>query len=140
MVIHTTLAVLVHGLRPLFLRGRWDIHCLASGFCAAAILLSEYFMITFRRGGLVFPREVWARALLPGFFAMLLAPVFFFGFNLIAGLIGYPVREVDDGRERRRRRGGVKAVTPLRAWRYATRFANACSGNTAIGTRTDLHL
>ena len=104
VVVHTTLAVLVHGLRPLFLRGRWDIHCLASGFCAAVIPLSEYFLVTFRRGGLVFPREVWARALLPGFFAMLLAPVCFFGFNFIASLISYPVRQEEEPGGRRQRR------------------------------------
>ena len=103
IVIYTALAVLVHGLRPLFLRGRWDIHCLASGLCGAIIPLSEYFLITFRRGGLVFPREVWARALLPGFFAMLLAPVFFFGFNFIARLIGYSVRQEEEVGRRRRR-------------------------------------
>ena len=104
IVIHTALAVLVHGLRPLFLRGRWDIHCLASGVCGAVIPLSEYLLITFKRGGLVFPREVWARALLPGFFAMLLAPVIFFSFNAVATLLGYTVRQIEDDRERRRRR------------------------------------
>ena len=104
IVIHTALAVLVHGLRPMFLRGRWDIHCLASGVCGAVIPLSEYLLITFKRGVLIFPREVWARALLPGFFAMLLAPVVFFAFNGIASLLGYTVRQVEDDRERRRRR------------------------------------
>ncbi len=104
IIVHTFLAVLVHGLRPLFLRGRWDIHCLASGFCGAMIPLSEYLLLTFHRGGLVFPREVWARALLPGFFAMLLAPVFFFGFNFIALLIGYPVRQEEEPDSRQRRR------------------------------------
>lgn len=103
IVVHTSLAVIVHGLRPLFLRGRWDIHCLASGFCGAVIPLSEYLLLTFRRGGLVFPREVWARALLPGFFAMLLAPAVFFGFNFVALLIGYPVRQEEEPDGRRRR-------------------------------------
>ena len=104
IVVHTVLAVLVHGLRPMFLRGRWDIHCLASGVCGAVIPLSEYLLITFKRGALIFPREVWARALLPGFFAMLLAPVVFFTFNGIARLLGYTVRQVEDDRERQRRR------------------------------------
>lgn len=96
IVIYGVLAVLVHGLRPLFLRGRWEIHCLASGFCTSAILLGEYGMLTFRRGGLVFPRELWARIFLPGFFAMLLAIVVFLFFNSIAGLIGYQVRVEED--------------------------------------------
>ena len=96
IVVYGVLAVLVHGLRPLFLRGRWDIHCLASGFCTSVILFEEYGMLTFRRGGLVFPKELWARIFLPGFFAMLLAVVAYFGFNFIADLIGYEVRVEED--------------------------------------------
>ncbi len=92
IVLCGVLAVLVHGLRPLFLRGRWDLHCLASGFCTVVILAAEYLLITFSRGGLIFPRELVGRILLPGFFAMLLAPFVYFSFNSIAGLIGYGVR------------------------------------------------
>ena len=29
ILLFTLLAVITHGLRPLFLRGRWDLHCLA---------------------------------------------------------------------------------------------------------------
>jgi hypothetical protein len=100
IVLYGVLAALVHGLRPLFLRGRWDIHCLASGFCTVAIVLSEYLMLTFQRRGLVFPKEIWARMLAPGFFAMLLAIVVFFLFNAIAKLIGYPVRAIEEERAR----------------------------------------
>ncbi len=92
IVLYGVLAVLVHGLRPLFLRGRWDLHCLASGGCAVAILATQYLMITFNRGGLIFPRELVGRIVMPGLFAMLLAPLFYFSFNSVAGLIGYPVR------------------------------------------------
>jgi hypothetical protein len=99
IVLYGVLAVLVHGLRPLFLRGRWDLHCLASGVCAVVILSAQYLMITFNRGGLIFPRELVGRILMPGLFAMLLAPVVYFSFNSIAGLIGYPVRlEEEDPR------------------------------------------
>jgi hypothetical protein len=86
------LAMLVHGLRPLFLRGRWDLHCLASGFCTVVILSGEYLLITFHRSGLFFPREVWARIFLPGFFSMLMAPFVYLFFSALAAAIGYPVR------------------------------------------------
>jgi hypothetical protein len=99
IILYGLLAVFVHGLRPLFLRGRWDIHCLASGFCTVVILLSEYLMLAFQRPGLVFPKELLARIFLPGFFAMLLAVGFYFFFNYIAGLLNYPVR-IDDDRDR----------------------------------------
>ena len=108
IVLFGVLAILVHGLRPLFLRGRWDLHCVASGFCTVAILLAQYALITFKRGGLIFPRDLWARLLLPGFFAMLLAPLVCFGFYFAAGLLNYPIRVYEDERQRRAR---VRAAT-----------------------------
>ena len=97
------LAIMTHGLRPLFLRGRWDLHCLASGFCTVVILAAQYAAITFSRGALVLPRDLIVhtllpRILLPGFFAMLLAPVVYVGFYLVANLLDYPVRLVEDRR------------------------------------------
>ncbi len=103
IVLFGVLAVLTHGLRPLFLKGRWDLHCLASGGCTVVILAAQYAMLTFVRGGLVFPRELAGRILLPGFFAMVLAPVVYLGFYLVANLLGYPV-QLDTEEERRRRR------------------------------------
>ncbi len=93
IVLFAVLGTVIHGLRPLFLRGRWDIHCLASGICAVIILLAEYLLITFRRGGLIFPQFLWPRIFLPGFFAMVMAPVVYFVFNSIANLVNYPVRD-----------------------------------------------
>lgn len=99
IVLYASLGLLMHGLRPLFLRGRWDVHCLASGLCTIIILLAEYLLLTFRRGGLVFPASLWPRLLLPGFLAMVASPVVFFGFNFLAGVIGYPVREEEEEEE-----------------------------------------
>ena len=107
IILFGVLAMLVHGLRPLFLRGRWDLHCVASGFCTIVILLSQYALITFKRGGLIFPHDIWARLLLPGFFAMLLAIPVYFGFYLVAGLLDYPVRVYDDEHRRRERAAGI---------------------------------
>ena len=95
------LAIMTHGLRPLFLRGRWDLHCLASGFCTVVILAAQYAAITFARGALVLPRDLilhvlLPRILLPGFFAMLLAPVVYGIFYGVANLLDYPVRVVED--------------------------------------------
>ena len=92
VLLFGVLAIIVHGLRPLFLRGRWELHCLASGFCASAILLAQYLMITFKRHGLIFPHELWGRILVPGFFAMLLAIPVYFLFRLLAAALGYTVR------------------------------------------------
>ena len=97
------LAVMTHGLRPLFLRGRWDLHCFASGFCTVVILAAQYAAITFSRGALILPRDLilhvlLPRIFLPGLFSMLLAPVIYVLFYVVANLLNYPVRVVEDRR------------------------------------------
>ncbi len=96
------LVILVHGLRPLFLRGRWELHCLASGVCVVGILVAQYALVIFHHGGLTLPREFWARLFLPGFFAMLIAPLVYLGLYVVALLLGYPIRvyAAPDRRER----------------------------------------
>jgi hypothetical protein len=51
-------------------------------------------------------QDLWTRLLLPGFFAMLLAPAVYFGFYVVAGLLNYPVRIYEDERQRHARRAG----------------------------------
>ncbi len=98
IVLFGLLAVLTHGLRPLFLRGRWDLHCIASGVCTVVILAAQYTMLTFVRGGLILPRDLAARVFLPGFFAMVLSPFVYLGFYVVASLLNYPVRLEEDRR------------------------------------------
>jgi hypothetical protein len=93
ILLFAALGTLIHGLRPLFLRGRWDVHCLASGISAVVIIFTEYLLITFRRGGLIFPQSLLPRVCLPGFFAMVLAPIVYFVFNSLANLVNYPVHD-----------------------------------------------
>src|SRR5437879_6949253 len=59
ILLYAVLAGIMHGLRPLFIRGRWEVHCLLSGICTSAIILAQSLMITFRRGSIIFSRDVW---------------------------------------------------------------------------------
>src|SRR2546429_7750770 len=77
ILLYAVLAGIMHGLRPLFIRGRWEVHCLLTGICTLAIILAQYLMITFRRGSFFFNREVWWQIGGPGLMAMLMAPVLF---------------------------------------------------------------
>ncbi len=90
ILIYAVLAGIMHGLRPLFIRGRWEVHCLLTGVCTSAIILSQYLMITFRRGTFLFTREVWWQIGGPGLMAMLMAPVIFWILNWIARMTRYP--------------------------------------------------
>ncbi len=92
ILLYAALGSLMIGFRPLFQRGRWEVHCLLSGVFTSAIVLSEYLMITLRRGDFVFSREIWWRIGGAGLVALVLSPIFFFAFNSIAESVGYETR------------------------------------------------
>ncbi len=86
IMLYAVLAAIMHGLKPLFNRGRWEVHCVLSGVCTSLILLAQYLMISFRRGSLIFDREVWWQIGGPGLLAMLMAPLAFWSLHWLSGL------------------------------------------------------
>ena len=99
ILLYATLGGLMSGFRPLFQRGRWEIHCLMSGVLTSLILLLEFLMISVRRAALdeapfVFTQEVWWRIGGPGLVALFLAPVVFWMLSSFAALVGYNPRSV----------------------------------------------
>ena len=91
IVLFAALGAIMNGFRPLFLRGRWEIHCLLTGFCTSVLVLSEYLMITIRRQPVhfIFNEEAWWRIGGAGLIAAFLSPLIFFLFNYLAALTGY---------------------------------------------------
>ena len=77
ILLYGVLAGIMHGLRPLFARGHWEVHCILSGIFTSLIVLAQYLMITFRRGSVVFTHEIWWQIGGPGIVAMLVAPIVF---------------------------------------------------------------
>src|SRR6266404_6676731 len=90
ILLYAVLAAIMHGLRPLFIRGRWEVHCIMSGVCTSMIVLSQYLMISFRRGSLFFTREAWWQIAGPGLIAMLMAPLAFWILHSLARLTRNP--------------------------------------------------
>jgi len=90
ILIYAILAGIMHGLRPLFARGRWEIHCFTAGLCTSLLLLAQYLMINFRRGSLVFNREVWWQIGGPGVLAMIMAPLVFWILHWLARSTAFP--------------------------------------------------
>src|SRR6202030_1012082 len=90
ILIYAVLAGIMHGLRPLFVRGRWEVHWVLSGICTSAIILAQYLMITFRRGSVFFSPEVWWQIGGPGLMAMVMAPIIFWFLQWIARITAYP--------------------------------------------------
>jgi len=90
ILLYGVLAGIMHGLRPLFARGHWEVHCILSGIFTSLIVLAQYLMITFRRGSLVFTREIWWQIGAPGIVAMLMAPILFWLLQWLGRMTAYP--------------------------------------------------
>ena len=90
ILLYAVLAGIMHGLRPLFARGHWEVHCILSGVFTSLIVLAQYLMITFRRGSLFFTPEVWWQIAGPGLIAMAIAPIFFWGLQWLGRMTAYP--------------------------------------------------
>src|SRR5205085_1130491 len=89
ILLYGVLAGIMHGLRPLFARGHWEVHCILSGIGTSLIVLMQYLMIVFRRGSLVFTREIWCQIGAPGLIAMALAPIVFWVLHVIGRMTAY---------------------------------------------------
>src|SRR5207249_6040448 len=100
------LAGVMHGLRPLFARGRWEVHCILSGVFTSLIVLAQYLMITFRRGSLIFTREIWWQIGGPGLVAMAMAPILFWFLQWIGRIAAYSYQP-ERGRQSVRSIGGT---------------------------------
>ena len=97
ILLYAALAAIMHGLKPLFNRGRWEVHCVLSGVCTSLILLAQYLMISFRRGSLIFNHDVWWQIGGPGLLAMLMAPLIFWALHWISGLTNNPYLPREEG-------------------------------------------
>ncbi len=93
ILLYAVLAGIMHGLRPLFVRGRWEVHCIVSGLCTSTILLAQYLMVCFRRGSIFFSREVWWQIGGPGLLAMIMAPLVFWALHWLSRATGFSYRE-----------------------------------------------
>jgi len=90
ILLYGVLAGIMHGLRPLFARGHWEVHCILSGIFTSLIVLAQYLMITFRRGSVVFTREIWWQIGTPGLIAMAIAPIVFWLLQWMGRMTAYP--------------------------------------------------
>ncbi len=88
IVLFALLCLMAHGLRPLFLKGRWEVHCLASGLGVAAQVALELAFITLRRESVAFSEVVWWRIGGAGVLALLIAPAVYFFFHVMWKLTG----------------------------------------------------
>ncbi len=99
MLAFGALGLLAHGFRPLFVRGRWEVHCLLGGVCTAVSIAAEYLSVTVSRPVGVEHRivfelspEAFARILAGGAVALLVSPLLYLLFRLLASSVGLPLQ------------------------------------------------
>jgi hypothetical protein len=91
ILVYAALGAVMNGLRPLFIRGRWQFHCIIAGLLTSLLVLIEYVVITFRREPFEFiwPRGVWDRVLSSGLVTVLISPFLFIILNWIGRRLGH---------------------------------------------------
>jgi hypothetical protein len=99
ILLYATLGAVMSGFRPLFQKGRWEIHCLMSGLGTSLIVLAEYLMISVRRAAMydasfVFTPEIGWRIGGPGIMALVLAPLAYWMLSSLAAMVGYNPRKI----------------------------------------------
>ena len=104
IILYAVLGSVMSGFRPLFKRGRWEIHCLMSGILVALIVLAQFLMISVRRAALdgtafVYTQEIGWRIAGAGVVALILAPILFWGLSTLAAFVGYNPRKPDTEEE-----------------------------------------
>ena len=90
--LYALLGAMMHGIRPLFRRGRWELPVLMTGVGTVLLLTLEYLFINFRRAGFSFPVEVWHHIAATAVLSMIVAPFAFLLINWLAKLSGYSIR------------------------------------------------
>ncbi len=91
ILVFGALGAVMNGLHPLFIRGRWQVHCLLTGVLISLLVLLEFALITFRREpfALLWSADVWKRILGSGLSAFIVSPVLFFSLNWIGRRLGH---------------------------------------------------
>lgn len=98
ILVYAALGAVMNGLHPLFLRGRWQFHCLVAGILTSLLTLVEYVVITFRREPFMFiwPQGVWRQILSSGLVTVLVSPFIFIVLNWIGRRLGHFERRIAD--------------------------------------------
>jgi len=89
------LGAIIQGVRPLFRRGRWELPVLMIGICTALGMLLEYLVISFHRGGLEIPAELWWKLLMTALFSALISPFLLLLLSRAADWVRYGIRSDD---------------------------------------------
>ncbi|MBU3664688.1 MAG: hypothetical protein FGM15_02245 [Chthoniobacterales bacterium] len=83
MLFYVVAGTFLHAARPLFLEGRWEVHCLGSAAVTLVLLVGQYLMVCLRRGSFLLDGAVFWNITGPALAALFLAPPVYFFFQLL---------------------------------------------------------
>lgn len=93
------MGLLMQSIQPLFRKGIWQVSAILTGVSIFVYLLVEFWLITFIRGGIVFPARVLYQIWITAALTMLCSPLIFALLFKLAKLFDYTIRY--DGLKRR---------------------------------------
>lgn len=96
------MGLLMHGIRPLFLQGKWQFSVLLSGVAIFLYLGMEYLMITVVRGGFILTEFTVLQVMYTALLTMTLSPVVFAMLYLFAKYCRYALNPESEWTRRRR--------------------------------------
>lgn len=84
--------LIMHGLKPLFLRHRWELHWLLAEIGAALtpfLLLAQYAILSIGRAQFFYSDVIVWRIVGPGLISLVIAPCVFFILTPLSHMLGY---------------------------------------------------
>lgn len=92
IILFGVLGCLMQGIRPLFKKGRWELPVFMVGFVTIVWLLVQFMIITFLRGNVFFPQEVWLKMVSDTLMAMLASPLIYLVLHTLARATNYEIK------------------------------------------------
>lgn len=92
IVLYGIIGLIMQGIRPLFLRGNWQLSALLAGISVFVYLAAEFLLINFVRGDFSFGRHTLFKIALTAALTTLFAPPVFWILFTLAERFGFNIR------------------------------------------------
>jgi hypothetical protein len=92
ILVYLVPGLIMHGLKPLFLKHRWELHWLLAEIGAVLtpfLLLAQYAILSIERTEFFYSDVIVWRILGPGLISLVIAPCVFFILTPLSHMLGY---------------------------------------------------
>jgi hypothetical protein len=92
MLLFGFIGVVMQGVRPFFVRGRWEVPVAVIGVGIFLFMFLEFLLLSLSRAELHFPGQMWVKISVSTLMSMILAPVVFWMLYRLAAWTGYDLQ------------------------------------------------